>query len=130
MESQLGDLISNVLGERLGESQIHEALPAEVSKRLRNGNNRHDYAQATFNDLIIILFGNWSLFADLFGSETKKPVREPLDQINNGVRRYLAHPHRANTKGYTIGQRDLDLLEKMWKWVNSADSKWKARPQN
>jgi len=97
---------------------------------MRDRNGVHDYSLATFNDLIVIIFSNWELFSNLFGSETKKPVRKPLDKINNGVRRYLAHPHKANTKRYVISKYDFDLLEKMQKWAESAGKKWVSRPKH
>jgi hypothetical protein len=121
LEKHLGELIATVLGVKTGKDNIFNLFPETVQNRMkREGGDTPDYSLANFDELIKILFHNWDAFYSLFESKSKSRIRNPLERINHGVRRYLAHPHKAKAQGYKISYEDIALLESMQKRVRSA----------
>ncbi len=76
-----------------------------------------DYSLATYDDLVLILLHNWNLFeAELRIS--KSAGRKTFNKINYGLRRYIAHPHKAEMHGYTFEQEDIDDIHAALKIID------------
>jgi hypothetical protein len=118
LERKLGDLISDVLTRHLGKNEIHEAFPQEVLQNLTKDGS-YDYSQAHYNDLLRILWHNWDAFSPLFAI-SRTQIKRTLERINYGLRRYLAHPHKASRHGYELGPKDIAAVETGLALVGSA----------
>ena len=77
------------------------------------------YSQAHYNDLLRILWHNWDAFSPLFAI-SRTQIKRTLERINYGLRRYLAHPHKASRHGYEFGPKDIAAVETGLALVGSA----------
>jgi hypothetical protein len=110
LERRLGELISEVLRRHLGNENIYNAFPGQVLENIRKGEG-HDYSQANYRDLLNIVWYNWEdAFSPLFDI-SRTQLKKTLERINYGLRRYLAHPHKANRHRYQFQQEEVAAVE-------------------
>jgi hypothetical protein len=118
LERKLGDLISGVLIRHLGKEEIHAAFPEKVLENVSKGGTC-DYSQAHYNDLLSIILHNWDAFSPLFAT-SRTQLKKTLERINYGLRRYLAHPHKASRHGYQFRRDDVAAVETGLALIESA----------
>jgi hypothetical protein len=124
LERELGDLIENVLTKNLSGTAIYSAFPARVLENIsRDG--PADYAMANYSDLIDIILHNWNNFTPFFG-QSKTQFKNVLASLNFGVRRFIAHPHKAKQMGYDFPRKDIDAIEAALGLVQSAQQKYRT----
>jgi hypothetical protein len=109
LERRLGRLIFDVLTKHLGNENIINAFPERVLENIKTDDG-HDYSLANYSDLLSIVWHNWDTFSPLFAI-SRKQLKKPLERINFGLRRYLAHPHKADRHGYQFRPEEVAAVE-------------------
>lgn len=122
LERHLGSLIHTKLREKAGKTSIDSFLPEKVRENLIKYSPEPDYAQATLDDLLKILFHNWDCFEEIFGVK-KSHLKRQFSSINHHLRRYLAHPHRAECENYDFSVDELSKIESAARVVAAAKQK-------
>lgn len=119
LERRLGELISRALTKRLGNENIVNAFPEQVLDNIRTDDG-HDYSLANYSDLLNIVWYNWDTFSPLFAI-SRTQSKKTLERINYGLRRYLAHPHKANRHGYQFHLDEVAAVESGLALIRSAE---------
>ncbi len=114
LEVRLGEILETGLTRRSGSSNFFELLPPNVRKRLRTKFGMLDYSRAFYSDLVTILEQYWADFQRYFLSATGESmspsaVMESLREVNE-LRKYLAHPAKAQQEKRKITASDVEKL--------------------
>ncbi len=111
LERELSRLVFRKFDATNDPNKILLVIPEEVAKKLPIFKGSRDPSYLTYLNLVDLVLKNWERFSPLFAPNSKSVTKKALQSVNYGVRRYVAHPHRAESEGYTFATEDLRKLE-------------------
>ncbi|MEQ9695935.1 hypothetical protein [Shimia sp. SDUM112013] len=123
LERQLSLLVHKALNAYSNRLALLSYIEQDVIDELPLRDGVPDTSYLTYLNLVNLLLKNWARFLPLFHPQSKTLVKKSLQGVNYGIRRYVAHPHRAEFEGYAFRKEDIQKLKVARKMVVEALSK-------
>lgn len=120
LERTLSKLVHTCLGADKDRAMLLPYLSIEAKNKLIARAGKPDTSRLDLSDLMTLMWKNWEQFRDCFAPASKKSIRKPMEGFNQGLRRYIAHPHLAQEEGYKFPESDIEKMEQVLPKVNRA----------